>query len=101
MMRLTVFYQNAVTTVEEIIRNLDARLKEAGLHCRVIAGEAAHTRGGHPELSVQVWAERNLVDVIEFTPDLSYLAGGDTKKLGEWFRRELDGSIDSNRTRGS
>jgi hypothetical protein len=100
MMRLTAFYQDAVTTVEEVISNADARLKEAGLHCRVIAGEAAHTREGHSELSVQVWAGRDLVDFIEFTPDISYPAGGDTKELGEWFERELDEAIDSNRTHG-
>jgi hypothetical protein len=100
-MRLTAFYQDAVTVVEDVIRGLGARLQEAGLRCRVIAGEAAHAREGHPELSVQIWTERDLVDFIEFTPDISFPAGGDTKELRAWFERELNESIDSNRTHGS
>jgi hypothetical protein len=63
-----------------------------------VAGAAAHTREGHPELSVEIWDARNLTDVIEFTPDISYPDGGDTKELGEWFERELNQSIDENGT---
>jgi hypothetical protein len=99
-MRLTAFYQQAVTTVEEVIRSLDVRLKAAGLHCKVTQGEAAHTREGHPELSVEIWSDQNLVDVIEFTPDISYPEGGDTKELGKWFEREVNQLIAANDARG-
>lgn len=101
MMLLTDFYKRAVAAVEEITRSHDDVLTAAGLHCRIVAGEDAHTREGHPELCVELWAVRNLVDVIEFTPDISYPDGGDTKELGEWFNRELDRAIETSGVRES
>lgn len=96
-MQLTEFYQQAVKTIKDVIHSVEPRLASAGLRCHVVSGEGAHIREGHPEISVEIWSGRNLVDVIEFTPDISYPDGGDTSELKVWFDHELNRSIASYR----
>jgi hypothetical protein len=100
MMQFTDFYQQAVKAVEDILRARDSQITAARLRCEILAGDAAHTREGHPEISVHIWSDRNLVDVIEFTPDISYPNGGDTLELGAWFDRELNQAIEDSGTQG-
>lgn len=98
MTQLTDFYRQSVTAVEDILRARDSQITDARLRCEILSGDAAHTREGHPEISVHIWSDRNLVDVIEFTPDISYPNGGDTAELGAWFDRELNQAIEDNGT---